>query len=115
MSEAKPFSISKGEVWEAYKRVKANQGAAGVDEQSWGTSQRAVSGDPGRPPARQRYSCCDRYGLKVLLQVFRQEVGGMPVVSRATLASCAFTARNPGLRQDLKLGAEEVSPFRDGI
>jgi RNA-directed DNA polymerase len=34
MSEAKPFCISKQEVWEAYKRVKANKGAAGVDEQS---------------------------------------------------------------------------------
>jgi RNA-directed DNA polymerase len=34
MSEAKPYCISKWEVWEAYKRVKANQGAAGVDEQS---------------------------------------------------------------------------------
>ena len=34
MSEAKPFCISKREVWEAYKRVKANKGAAGVDEQS---------------------------------------------------------------------------------
>ncbi len=31
MSEAKPFCISKKEVWEAYKRVKANKGAAGVD------------------------------------------------------------------------------------
>ena len=34
MQTAKPFTISKRMVWEAYKRVKANQGAAGVDEES---------------------------------------------------------------------------------
>src|SRR6201997_1178658 len=32
--KAKPFDIPKREVWEAFKRVKANQGAAGVDQQS---------------------------------------------------------------------------------
>ena len=32
MSKTKPFSISKGVVWEAYKRVKANKGSAGVDD-----------------------------------------------------------------------------------
>ena len=34
LSQAKPFSISKKVVWEAYKRVKANKGAAGVDFES---------------------------------------------------------------------------------
>lgn len=34
MNEVKPFCISTWEVWEAYKRIKPNQGAARVDEQS---------------------------------------------------------------------------------
>ena len=33
-SQAKPFDIPKSIVWEAYQRVKANKGAAGVDGQS---------------------------------------------------------------------------------
>jgi RNA-directed DNA polymerase len=45
MSEAKPFCISKWEVWEAYKRVKANQGAAGVDEQSIEDFERNLQGN----------------------------------------------------------------------
>jgi RNA-directed DNA polymerase len=34
MNGAKPFCIAKRDVWEAYRQVKANRGAAGVDEQS---------------------------------------------------------------------------------
>ena len=34
MDKAKPFDIPKREVGEAFKKVKANQGAAGVDGQT---------------------------------------------------------------------------------
>jgi RNA-directed DNA polymerase len=34
MDKTKPFDISKKVVWNAYKRVKANKGAAGIDEAS---------------------------------------------------------------------------------
>ena len=34
MGEGKPFGISKSAVWKAYRRVKENGGAAGVDRQS---------------------------------------------------------------------------------
>ncbi len=34
LKQTKPFTISKRQVWEAYKRVKANKGAAGVDRQT---------------------------------------------------------------------------------
>ena len=34
MTEAKPYAISKQVVWDAYKKVKANHGAAGVDGES---------------------------------------------------------------------------------
>lgn len=45
MSEAKPFCISKREVWEAYKRVKANRGGAGVDGQTIGDFERDLKGN----------------------------------------------------------------------
>jgi len=34
LSKAKPFNISKGVVVKAFKRVKGNKGAAGVDDES---------------------------------------------------------------------------------
>jgi RNA-directed DNA polymerase len=34
VGKAKPFDIPKRVVWEAYQRVRANRGAAGVDDQS---------------------------------------------------------------------------------
>ena len=45
MDKAKPFNIPKREVWEAFKRVKANQGAAGVDGQSIAEFEANLSGN----------------------------------------------------------------------
>ena len=45
MDEAKPFKIPKREIWEAFKRVKANQGAAGVDGQSISAFEANLSGN----------------------------------------------------------------------
>jgi RNA-directed DNA polymerase len=45
MSEAKPYVIPKQLVWEAYKRVKANRGAAGVDGESLATFEKDLKGN----------------------------------------------------------------------
>ena len=46
MDRAKPFDIPKREVWGAYKRVRANQGAAGVDGQSIVDFEADLSNNP---------------------------------------------------------------------
>jgi len=43
MSQPKPFAISKRSVWDAFKKVKANRGAAGVDGQSIEEFERDLS------------------------------------------------------------------------
>ena len=45
MSESKPFSISKKVVYEAYLKVKANRGAAGVDGESIEEFERDLKGN----------------------------------------------------------------------
>jgi len=45
VDEAKPFKIPKREVWEAFKKIKANQGAAGVDGQSIAAFEANLSGN----------------------------------------------------------------------
>jgi RNA-directed DNA polymerase len=45
VSGPKPFDISKWAVWEAYRRVKANQGAAGVDGESIAQFEQDLQGN----------------------------------------------------------------------
>ena len=44
-SKVKSFSIDKRVVWDAWKQVRANQGAAGVDEESVAEFERDLSGN----------------------------------------------------------------------
>ncbi len=44
-SSGKSFAISKWEVWEAYEQVKANKGAAGVDEVTLGEFEADLKGN----------------------------------------------------------------------
>jgi hypothetical protein len=45
VDKARPFKIPKREVWDAFKRVKANQGAAGVDGRSIREFEANLSGN----------------------------------------------------------------------
>src|ERR1700689_5811769 len=45
MSDAKPYDIPKQLVWDAYQRVKANRGAAGVDGESLTTFEKDLKGN----------------------------------------------------------------------
>ena len=45
MPEAKPFAISKQLVWDAYQRVRANRGAAGVDGESLAAFETDLKGN----------------------------------------------------------------------
>jgi len=45
VSEARPYNIPKRLVWEAYQRVKANRGAAGVDGVSLAAFERDLKGN----------------------------------------------------------------------
>jgi hypothetical protein len=46
VGKAKPFDIPKREVWEAFKKVKANHGAAGVDGQTVADFEADLSNKP---------------------------------------------------------------------
>jgi RNA-directed DNA polymerase len=45
MTSAKPYHIAKRVVWEAYQLVRANRGAAGVDDETIATFEQNLSGN----------------------------------------------------------------------
>jgi len=46
LNPAKSFPITKHQVWEAYKRVKANHGGAGIDAQTLEKFDQDLSNNP---------------------------------------------------------------------
>ena len=86
MSKAKPFSISKRVVFEAYKRVKANKGAAGVDEESIEEFERDLKGNLYKiwnrmssgsyfPPPVRRWTSAKRMEVKEGWEFQRYPIG----------------------------------------
>ena len=73
MDEAKPFKIPKREIWEAFKRVKANQGAAGVDGQLIAAFEANLSGNLYKLGVAKQQRVPRRPGLRVSFR----EAGGL--------------------------------------
>lgn len=99
-SKAKPFGISKQEVWKAYLKVKANKGACGVDEESISDFEkdlknnlyklwnRMASGSYFPPPTRTVEIPKDNGGTRVL---------GIPTVSDRIAQMVVKTKLEPRL------------------
>jgi hypothetical protein len=67
MTRAKPFDIPKREVWEAFKKVKANRGPAGVDGQSTADCDEAPNALLGTKPLNRRHTT----GLKLRSRLYQ--------------------------------------------
>lgn len=118
MNEAKPFDISKGLVWEAFKRVKAKQGAAGVDGQSIAMFEedlennlyklwnRLSSGSYFPPPVRRVEIPKGDGGLRAL---------GIPTVSDRTAQMVVRMCLEPKLEPVFHTDSYAYRPGRSAI
>ena len=105
MDEAKPFNIPKRVVWKAFKRVKANQGAAGVDGQSIAEFEANLSGN--------LYKLWNRLSSG---SYFLRRCGGS-IFQRQTVARARWASRRSetaSSRRRWRCGAEAPAPVRPG-
>ena len=72
MSAAKPFEISKISVMEAYKRVKANDGSAGVDGQSIEDFEKDLKGNLYKIWNRMSSGCYFPPPVKAVTRALRE-------------------------------------------
>ncbi|MCK9930816.1 group II intron reverse transcriptase/maturase [Frankia sp. Mgl5] len=86
MSGPKSFDISKQAVWEAWRRVKANKGAAGVDEESIGQFEQDLKGNLYRIWNRLSSGCYFPPPVKAVEIPKRGSGGGVRVLGVPTVA-----------------------------
>ena len=84
MNKGKPFNISKKVVWEAYQRVRANKGAAGVDSESIEDFEKDLKGNLYK--IWNRMSSGSYFPPPVRAVVIPKEKGGQRVLGVPTVA-----------------------------
>jgi group II intron reverse transcriptase/maturase len=98
MPEAKPYNIPKRLVWEAYQRVKANRGAAGVDGESLAAFEQDLKGNLYK--VWNRMSSGSYFPPPVRLVEIEKDSGGtrplgIPTVSDRVCQTVAKTVLEP--------------------
>lgn len=94
MTETKPFDISKRLVWEAYKRVRANKGAAGVDRQSIEAFEQSLAGNLYR--IWNRMSSGSYFPPPVCAVTIPKKAGGERILGVPTVADRIAQTANGG-------------------
>jgi RNA-directed DNA polymerase len=84
VNKEKPFNISKKVVWEAYQRVRANKGAAGVDAESIADFERDLKGNLYK--IWNRMSSGSYFPPPVREVVIPKDTGGQRVLGVPTVA-----------------------------
>ena len=118
MDRAKPCSIPKRWVWDAYKRVKANGGAAGVDDQSIAEFERDLKNNLYR--LWNRMSSGSYFPPPVKrVQIGKREGGsrplGIPTVSDRIAQAVVKSLSGAGVGKTLSPGFIWLPTWKIGI
>src|SRR3990167_8278277 len=90
--EAKPYDIPKQLVWDAYQRVKANRGAAGVDGESLAAFEEDLKGNLYKVWNRMSSGSYHPPPVK-LVEIPKDNGGKRPLGIPTVDAYCGFVQR----------------------